>query len=205
MNVMRAAIALTSLFLTSCSSFLVGPSEQPPTVDVDEESAPQRLDRFAGTWVVDQPFHAGYEASWYELDRSGALQHLRTDDFGGGLVTGFDQVGTATIVGVTCGETASECDSEISCGFSDQWRSDGADTLIIDGECDDGQAREIELRFMGEASGDAAGITAVEVVRVGDVTGRVGHRNYEWRFVKCADANGAALSDSWECSGLDGA
>lgn len=190
--------AVLLAFASGCASYLFAPplSETDPAAEGDPDEV-RRSDRFLGTWLVDQPFHAGYEASFYELDASGRLTHLFTDIAGGGLA-GELEVGLVAI--------EEPCPSAVCprvvCRFGETWRSDGSETLIVDGECDDGVARDIELTFEGPRAGNAEGLTQVEVTRVGDEVENVFHPGFEWRFLKCLDDAGEPLADQWGCEPL---
>jgi hypothetical protein len=196
----RLLSSLALLPLAGCASLLVGPPDEDPrdnTVTIFESFA-ERDPRFVGTWLVDQPDHALYEASFYELEVGGAVTHLGTETFGGEPLEDFE-------VGLVQIEEA--CPNAICptvvCRFGDRWRSAGDDTLLIDGVCDDGLGREIELRFVGDEVGNAVGLTQVDVARVGAATEGVSHPGFNWRFLKCLDEDGEPLSGSWGCEPLD--
>src|SRR5262245_16193320 len=84
--------------------------------------------RFVGQWIVDQPAHAGYEASLYQFGADGSLELVRA--------FAFDGPAPAEPTG-TVGKDA------LSCAFGAGWHSKGSQVLVIDGECGDGRAREI--------------------------------------------------------------
>ncbi len=124
-------------------------------------------DRFAGEWMVEQPFHAGYEASWYLFHESGQLEHLR------------DCVGRAGFV--------SNASDSIRCQFGDRWSAEDGDTLVIDGACSDALGREMVLGFPADTNANAVGQSAVEVVSVGGEDGW--HFEWDWVWQKCGDAS----------------
>ena len=79
---MRGAPVLLSIVVAGCSGN--SPGDDPPGGDPPETNA-----RFVGEWMVDQPFHATYEASWYFFHDDGELEHLRDCSVGGPGPTGF--------------------------------------------------------------------------------------------------------------------
>lgn len=125
-------------------------------------------ERFVGQWAVEQPFHAGYEASWYTFHQDGRLTLDRNCSFDGleGL-TGF----------------VNDPEQTRWCWFGDAWSGQGDSTLAIDGTCDDGVAREIVLGFPDDQAMNTIGV-GVEVLSVGGEEGW-GHYSFEWRWVKC--------------------
>jgi hypothetical protein len=152
---MRAAL-LVPLLLASCAE----PSDDPAT------------ERFAGEWMIEQPFHATYEASWYRFHDDGVLEHLGDCAFGGPVPTGF-------VVDAT--------DSQ-RCVFADQWTATNAETIVIDGTCDDGIDRDIVLGFPSDTSGNATGQTAIDVRSVGGETGWT-HTPWDWLWQKCGETS----------------
>jgi hypothetical protein len=138
------------------------------------EDPPGELEpRFVGEWMVDQPAHALYEASWYRFGEDGLLELTDSCTAGGpaDYQTGIVQNDALTV----------------SCLFGAAWASAGDSTLVIDGECNDGRGREIVLGFRGDASGNAAGLTQVDVLSVGGETDWA-HHFPEWRWMKCLEA-----------------
>lgn len=139
----------------------------------------ERHARFAGEWMVDQPTHALYEATYYT----------------------FELDGTVTI-GRTCPEgyeTGAVMNQEtwVTCHFGDRWGSDGPATLIVAGACDDGVAREIVLGFPSDSSGNAAGVFSIEVASVGGQSEGWAHGFPEWRWVRCVDGGGCEPQFCW--------
>lgn len=127
--------------------------------------------RFVGEWMIDQPFHAGYEASWYVFRADGRLEHVRDCAYGGPVPTGF----------------VTDASGETSCLFDGTWWAPDHDTLAIDGVCSDDFAREIRLGFPTDAAGNAGGQTDVQVVSVGGETGWV-HDVFAWRWTICLES-----------------
>ena len=132
----------------------------------------ERDERFVGTWLVDQPWHAGYEYTVYTFGADGTVER----GAGWGEVPPFGS-----------GETGSvrKGDSLLGCTFSDRWESVGDSTLVISGACSDGQGREIVLSFVSPAEQDGEG-AVVEVVEVGGEAGWE-HGGPEWRWLRCID------------------
>jgi hypothetical protein len=126
--------------------------------------------RFVGEWMIDQPSHATYEASWYEFHEDGRLEHLRDCTLGGPVPTGF----------------VSDASQSVRCEFGARWSALDAETLVIDGVCDDGLERALVLAFPAVASGNAAGLFGIDVVSVGG-EGGWGHFTFEWAWQKCAE------------------
>lgn len=126
-------------------------------------------DRFVGEWMVDQPFHATYEATWYRFHAGGELEHLRDCSFGGPVPTGF--------------VSSDEMDA-VRCEFGGRWSSHDGVTLAIAGVCSDGRARDIVLGFPTDTAGNATGQTAIDVITVGGESGW-GHFVWDWQWQKC--------------------
>ncbi|MFN7130559.1 MAG: hypothetical protein ACK4N5_00655 [Myxococcales bacterium] len=187
---MRAAFLAGVLLvgLSGCDPRIApgGPGEDAPPLEAagDGIAAPEaaRLPRpfvkaydggrFAGTWLIDQPAHATYEASLYELRPDGLLAHLETFsvvDRGPDYRTG----------------SVSRPDGSVRCLFADWWRAPDARTLQLGSRCSDGVAREVVLEFPGPPEGNALS-AEVHIATVGGERGWV-HRDFDWRFVKCND------------------
>jgi hypothetical protein len=126
-------------------------------------------ERFVGEWMIDQPFHALYEASWYRFHDSGELEHLRDCSFGGPVPTGFVSDG-----------------GSLTCEFGARWSASELTTLVIAGACSDGRERDIVLGFPSDTTGNATGQTAIDVISVGGETGW-GHFTFDWMWTKCGD------------------
>jgi hypothetical protein len=150
---MRRAALLALTGLASCSA--PGPAGE---ADV----------RFVGAWLVEQPFHAGYEASWYHFHDDGTLQHLRDCAFGGEVPTGF----------------VTDASGSVRCEFADRWSASDAETLAIAGACSDAREREIVLHFPADTSANATGQPAIEVISVGGESDW-GHFQWDWVWQRC--------------------
>lgn len=164
---MRALpLLLLSSTLARCG---LAPTDELQRQDVDPEPPPNaQTSRFEGLWLVDQPYHALYEATFYELDSDGRLTQGRSFAFDReeDLVTGS--------VGRDNGGT---------CQFARHWRAVDESTLAVGGDCDDQLEREIVLRFESPPEEDFRGAQ----VTVGPVGGEDGwdHIGFDWRFLKC--------------------
>jgi hypothetical protein len=124
--------------------------------------------------MVDQPFHALYEASWYRFDDDGVLGHEGTCTVGSPAV-GFE-------TGFVRGQ------GDLVCTFGERWSSPDHETLLIEGECSDGLVRDIELGFPADSAANSqGGQTQVEVLSVGGDEGWE-HGFPEWRWLKCLDS-----------------
>jgi hypothetical protein len=129
----------------------------------------ERTERFVGFWFVEETEpHALYSASSYELSAVGEVA-LAWD---------------AGYYGSPHGQVRS-ADGQLACQFGERWRSEGTETLIVDGDCSDGHAREIVLAFTNPPATNAEGAD-VEIVSVG---GEGGWRPpvWGWSFTWCAE------------------
>jgi hypothetical protein len=135
-------------------------------------------ERFAGEWMIEQPFHATYEASWYRFHASGAVEHLRDCTLGGPVPTGF----------------VTDPGDSLRCVFADRWTALGAETLVIDGACDDGIEREIVLGFPSDTSANASGQAAIDIRTVGGEAGWT-HVPWDWVWRKCGETSCAPSVD----------
>ncbi len=196
---MRAMVLGPVLLFTACGfapddergRVFPAPAERPATVG----GASEVDARFVGTWVVDQPGHALYEASVYEFRADGALALLGSFSFDQPM-EGY-QTGQVAVSDDSCGDWYCE-DVKFVCGFGQQWAAPDSDTLLIQSPCDDGVTRDVELSFTDDASANSQGQTTVIIERVGEHDDAF-HWGPDWRFVKCLDDNGAALTDHWAC------
>ena len=104
-----------------------GPVEIPATARRDLN--------FTGLWLVDQPYHALYEATYYNFRPTGELLQ--------GLSIGVD--GHLQEHGET--GSVARPSGEPSCTFGDTWWNLDAFTVVILGTCSDQVFREISMRF----------------------------------------------------------
>lgn len=155
----------------SVSSDLASPG--PDASSARDLAMPRTLDeRFVGRWLVDQPYHAGYEATFYELFGDGTLRMGSNESDGckptvrDPCVTGW--VGTP--------------DFSIACTFGQKWYSEDTNTLAIWSECSDGKPRYVRLGFPSLTGRDAE--IEPKVLSVGGAIGW-SHNSFEWRFCKC--------------------
>jgi hypothetical protein len=125
---------------------------------------------FAGFWVVDQPGHALYEATLYELVTGGALIEHETY-----LLSPppYDGYVTGTVVQEQAG---------IRCTFSSSWTGAGERRLRISSACTDGTPRAVLLAF--PAGDEAQGLTPT----IESVQGESGwaHPDFAWTWRKCS-------------------
>jgi hypothetical protein len=122
------------------------------------------FDRFSGQWLVDQPYHAGYEATFYQMHEGGSLTMENS-------VWNTEPTGTVY-----------NPDSNLSCRFGDRWHSPNSATLAIAGECDDAIAREIVLGFSADPANDSNDARAFVISVDGDPGWY--HNQSEWRFFR---------------------
>jgi hypothetical protein len=130
---------------------------------------------FVGLWRVDQPTHALYEATLYDFRPEGELIMVETLTLGG---QDADYV------------TGTVARADVVCRFGSQWHSLSESRLVIQGDCSDDVAREIELNFtrvLGTETFDA------QVISVG---GEVGwsHQDWAWSWARCGSPETCLLS-----------
>lgn len=126
---------------------------------------------FAGVWRVDQPGHALYEASFYELRADGTMTYMEalSDDRHRPV-----------------GHVASQVGGRVVCSFGSRWRPISATTLGITGDCSDAQPREIVLEVARPSPG-YVGAVEVKLVSVGGER-RWKHDGWFWEFARCDSA-----------------
>ena len=150
-----------------------------------EVVVPERADRFAGLWMVDQPYHAGYEVNFYALGADGQVE----------LVDSFGNPAPAT--GPVTGVVSDSPTAALQCVFGASWHSVAGERLIIEGRCTDGSSRNIELGFTSPAAQNGVGGGAtVDLISVGGEQGWI-HPGFDWRFKKCPA--GPAMVPSGRC------
>lgn len=124
---------------------------------------------FSGWMLVDQPGHAGYEASLYEFRDDGTIALDATYVSRGGA---YERA--AEPIGVVAA-------GEIRCAFGDRY--DSAARVTIEGECTDGRTRPIVLEVA--AGPDEHDRLAIDIVSVGGAPGWT-HPGHAWSFRRCA-------------------
>lgn len=168
LRVAKYALCVWALALAAC-------------VSRSPDSGPARDSHFTGTWVVEQPYHALYEATVYNLEPDGAVNAGPTY-----TVDGYDD---RYVTG-----SVADPQSGVRCTFAGRWYSIDDATIVIDGNCSDGRYREIVLGFSttpaqigtdGEADAD------VVVLSVAGEDGWV-HDDWRWRWRRC-DEPGCGL------------
>jgi hypothetical protein len=174
------------------------PPEEPGGDPVEPPPPAQAFpDAIVGLWLVDQPYHAGYEASWYDFKADGSLVEVKSESFGHEVPTGT--VGRCEEWSPQnddhCAEfdNAGECMeyypryctiwSEESCTFGDAWWATAAGSLTIASVCNDGTERDIVFDMAALLEGDAE---APLVVSVGGEEGWF-HNMWDWRWLRCED------------------
>ena len=139
----------------------------PPAV---ESVTDERHIDVAGTWYIDQPMHALYEATIYTFH-------------GDGRISTHDAFPPAYHTGAV-----GKRDQSISCVFAGPWSTQGAQWLFVGLSCSDGNIREVLLRFeqgFESCGGESSCQPMVHSVD-GDTTNWV--RNWpEWMWTRCID------------------
>lgn len=144
--------------------------------------------RFHGWWVVEQPTHALYEATYYELRADGTLVTGASTpaDCGGHLAR---HCVTGSVARCVPEAPATRCEAELTCVFGDSWSSLDAAHLVIAGACSDGRARDIVIAMNPDPSSNAEwGGAGGELVSVDGEPGW-SHDNWAWAFRKCASGS----------------
>ncbi len=175
----------------------VEPDEPAPTT-ADRRDHPAAI---AGVWLIDQPYHALYEATWYRFGEDGTLDELESETYGHEVPTGTvgrcdewspqddDHCAEFTNGGECLEHYPPYCTvwSDVSCAFADQWWSRATGELSVRASCTDGSARTVVFDVTDLLAGDA------EAPRVSSVDGEDGwyHNMWDWRWVKCPAGAGA--------------
>jgi len=142
------------------------------TRSLDDGGTPDAgISRFAGTWLIDQPFHGSYEGTLYELAPDGRF--IEGCSFGGS-----DPVELTAVV-----ERASD---HMRCELVGPWTNRGDSPLAVESFCDDSVARTVVLDFVWE--GDRP--VSVEVQKVDGEMEGWSHPGFEWRWLPCSAATG---------------
>ncbi len=139
----------------------------------------QHYENFVGLWLVDQPMHALYEATLYDLKSNGRIQ----------VVESFPKDWSTGTVGLP---PSPECNSpdcaRITCRFGDHWHSQSPELLVIAATCSDAKDRDIVMHvdFIGPYA-------AVDIVSVGGEPGW-DHLDWSWMWRKCASREDCTLA-----------
>ena len=126
--------------------------------------------RFVGLWLVDQPYHALYEANLYRFNSDGSIELLNQRPYG---------YHTETI----CSKSLDK-----SCTFGDQWYSQGPDTLYVRMNCSDSLIRDATLVFPDSIHTNCQNpdIWCGEPVSIfiqQDTSWH--HCDFQWRWIRC--------------------
>jgi hypothetical protein len=125
--------------------------------------------RFVGLWVVDQPGHALYEATLYELANGGAF-----------IVHETYLLSSPPYDGYVTGTVAPE-QGDLRCALGESWASAGNGQLRTSSTCTDGTPRSVVLAF---PDGDETQGLTPTVVSVQGQSGWA-HRDFFWSWRKC--------------------
>ncbi|MCB9592691.1 MAG: hypothetical protein H6719_08155 [Sandaracinaceae bacterium] len=162
---MRRGLLVAALLASGCYA------RHERSVDASIEPRDAGPSRYAGRWLVDQPFHAGYEGTYYDLAPDGRFVELCTVSFDGDV----------TPVGFV--ERASD---GRRCELVGPWDSLGPDVLSIEGYCDDSVRRTVVLDFVwADDRPSEVTIQKVDGEREG-----WSHPGFEWRWLPCAASPG---------------
>lgn len=137
------------------------------------------VSRFEGRWLVDQPFHALYEATIYDLAPDGRVVEVCSESFGDPAA-------------VPVGRVARTRDG-LACELVGPWSSLRPEVLAIEGYCDDSVRRTVVLDVVW--AGDRP--SAVTIQKVDGEESGWEHPGFEWRWLPCAVSAG-------ECEICDG-
>jgi hypothetical protein len=145
--------------------FLIGFSNS-----FQNNDAQQFNSRFVGLWLIDQPYHALYEANLYRFNSDGSIELL-------------NQRPSGYHTGTICSKSLDK-----SCTFGDQWYSQGPDTLYIRLNCSDSLPREATLLFPDSINsncqnGDIWCGEPVSIFIQQDTSWH--HCDFQWRWIKC--------------------
>jgi hypothetical protein len=139
--------------------------------DAAPENTTQHADRFVGDWSVTFTTNRDSSAD-FTLAPSGAIELLR-----GGNGTPFQAI-------------AIEPGSKLQCAVGTRWHSAGSSVLVFEAAtCSDGVARDVNIAFPADASGNSSYDLRVEVASVGGDTGwRATDFNGPWTIRRCTRA-----------------
>lgn len=154
---MRLALSAL-LFATGCYA------RHDPSFDVPDGG----VSRFEGRWLVDQPFHALYEATVYDFLSDGRVVERCSLSFG--------DPGAIPV-----GQVARTRDGR-RCTFVGPWSSRDASVLAIEAYCDDSVERTVVL----DVAWDGDRPSAVAIQKVDGEESGWEHPGFEWRWLPCA-------------------
>lgn len=147
--------------------------------DIGPDVVPNASEQaFVGLWRVDQPNHAGYEATFYEFGEAGVLREIESQGFGSGQIpTGR----VARCDGFRTAEGYTNCETwGPECVFSNEWTATDAQTLLITSTCDDGESRRVSIHFEGALNTPQS--PKVSVSADEDWL----HNDFDWAWTQCA-------------------
>ena len=169
---LRTVCFIAAIALCGCGRTLTFEHSTGSSTTQPQAPATARRDlNFTGLWLVDQPTHALYEATYYELKVDGTLDQGNSIGLDGHL----QEHGETGSVAKTSGEP--------SCVFGETWWNTDAFTLVILGQCSDDRFREIALTFE-RSPGLGVDLGAPTKIVVGGESGWE-HDNWPWRFLLC--------------------
>ncbi len=189
-------LVLIFLILSSCSDdkSQPWPLDEPIAAsvdsDVDMDDATDTPDAgridpnpaelvFLGNWRVDQPDHAGYEATIYRFGELGVLREIESQGFGSGQVpTGRVARCDEFRQGVGFGNCLTWGPE---CVFGNEWTTTDLQTLVITSTCDDGETRRVALLFEDPSRPQSA----PEIIVDGQTNWR--HNDFQWAWTQCED------------------
>lgn len=126
--------------------------------------------RFAGLWLIDQPFHALYEATLYRFNDTGSIDVLAQSP------SGYQ---TGTICSTS---------TDAACALGGEWYSRGADTLCVMFQCGARGQRIGTFVFVDSSHSNCSNPeiwcgNPVAIAVQQDTAWR--HCDFEWRWIKC--------------------
>ena len=166
---MHRALVFALLCGACTSNPPIAPGSAPDAAVTPREHDP----RFHGWWVVEQPFHAAYEETYYDFAPSGALTVGPSfpDNCSGHLSE-------------HC-VTGSVAKAPLSCVFGSSWYSLDASHVVIAGDCSDQVPRDIVIELAADPSSNTSfGGAGGTLLTVGGEAGW-SHDNWDWAFRKC--------------------
>jgi hypothetical protein len=151
-------------------------AERAPDIGPDVVPNPSEQ-AFVGFWRVDQPNHAGYEATIYDFAEDGVLSEIESQGFGSGQIpTGR----VARCDGFRTREGYTNCETwGPECVFSNEWTATDAQTLLITSICDDGEDRKVSIHFASDFDTPQSPKVSVS----GDENWL--HNDFDWAWTLC--------------------